>query len=78
VIKGRLNMEQINEINISEAVIHILDSNSDEPVLNEYRLELGEETYNFLLRHVERCIKDEELKYAMFCGEDNAVRKDGF
>lgn len=68
-------MEQINEINISEAVIHILDNNSEEPVLNEYRLELGEETYNFLLRHVERCIKDEELKYAMFCGEDNGVKK---
>ena len=68
-------MEQINEINISEAVIHVLDNNSDEPILNEYRLELGEETYNFLLRHVERCIKDEELKYGMFCGEDNAVKK---
>jgi len=28
-------MEYINEININEAIIHILDNNSDEPVLNE-------------------------------------------
>jgi len=29
-------MEYVNDINIIEAVIHILDSNSDEPILNEY------------------------------------------
>ena len=28
-------MEYINDINIQEAVIHILDSNSTEPILNE-------------------------------------------
>ena len=45
-------MEYIKEINIMEAVIHILDNNSDEPVLNEYSLELNEDTYNFLLKHL--------------------------
>ena len=34
-------MEYISDINIQEAVIHIVDSNTDEPVLNEYSLELN-------------------------------------
>lgn len=68
-------MEYIKEININEAVIHILDNNSDEPVLNEYKMELEEESYNFLLKHIERCIKDEELKYAVFNKERNIIKE---
>jgi hypothetical protein len=59
-------MEYIREITINEAVIHILDSNSDEPILNEFKLELSEDIYKFVLRHIERATKDEELKYAVF------------
>lgn len=58
-----------------EAVIHILDNNSDEPVLNEYSLELNEDTYNFLLKHLERCFKDEELKYAKFNSGRSIVKE---
>lgn len=68
-------MEYINEININEAVIHILDSSAEEPVLNQFRLSLDEETYRFILRHVERCLKDEELKYAVFNQERNIVKE---
>ena len=57
-------MEYINDININEAVIHILDSNGEEPVLNEYSLELDEDIYKFLYKHIEKCLKDDELKYA--------------
>lgn len=67
-------MEYIREINIAEAIIHILDNNADEPILNEYRLELSEEIYKFLLKHVERCLKDEELKYAVFNQERNIIK----
>jgi hypothetical protein len=59
-------LEYINEINITEAIIHILDNNSDEPVLNEYSLELNEDTYSFLFKHIEKALKDEELRYAVF------------
>ncbi|MCI6275365.1 MAG: nucleoid-associated protein [Clostridium sp.] len=68
-------MEYIKEINIMEAVIHLLDNNSDEPVLNEYSLELNEDTYNFLLKHLERCFKDEELKYAKFNSGRSIVKE---
>lgn len=59
-------MEYINDININEAVLHILDGNAGEPILNEYLLDLGEDTYKFLYKHIEKCLKDEELKYAKF------------
>lgn len=67
-------MEYIKEVNIREAVIHILDNNADEPILNEFALDLNEETYNFLLKHIQRCLKDEELKYAFFNKERNIVK----
>ena len=68
-------MEYINDININEAVIHILDSNGEEPVLNEYSLELDEDIYRYLFRHIEKCLKDEELKYARFNPERNIVKE---
>ena len=55
-------MEYVNDINIQEAVIHILDSNSPDPILNEFTLELTEDIYKFLYRHIEKCFKDEEIK----------------
>lgn len=67
-------MEYIKEVAINEAIIHILDNNSEEPVLNEFYLELNEDIYKFLLRHVDRCLKDEELKYAVFNTERNIVK----
>ena len=68
-------MEYIKEININEAIIHILDNNSEEPILNEYTLELDQDIYKFLLRHIERCLQDEELKYAIFNEERNIVKE---
>lgn len=68
-------MEYINDINIQEAVIHIVDSNGEEPILNEYKLDLNEDTYKFLYKHIEKCFKDEELKYAVFNPERNIVKE---
>lgn len=68
-------MEYVNDINIQEAVIHILDSNGDEPILNEYNLDLNEDIYKFLYRHIEKCLKDEELKTAVFNPERNIVKE---
>lgn len=68
-------MEYINDINIQEAVIHIIDSNGAEPILNEYTLDLNEDIYKFLYRHIEKCFKDEELKYAVFNPERNIVKE---
>lgn len=68
-------MQYINDIDIQESVIHILDNNGTEPVLNEYTLELNEDIYKFLHRHIEKCLKDEELKTAVFNSERNIVKE---
>ena len=68
-------MEYINDINIQEAVIHILDSNGEEPILNEYTLDLNEDIYKFLHKHIEKCFKDEELKTAIFNEGRNITRE---
>lgn len=68
-------MEYINDINVNEAVLHILDGNAGEPILNEYLLDLGEDTYRFLYKHIEKCLKDEELKYAKFNEERSIVKE---
>ncbi|OSA88245.1 UNVERIFIED_ORG: nucleoid-associated bacterial protein, partial [Clostridium botulinum] len=68
-------MEYINDININQAVIHILDRNAAEPVLNEFTLELTEEVYKFLYKHIEKCLKDDELKYAKFKQGTNLVKE---
>jgi len=67
-------LEYIKEININEAIIHVLDNNADEPILNEYALDLDEEKYKFLLKHIQRCLKDEELKYGVFKIDHNIVK----
>lgn len=68
-------MDYVNDININEAVLHILDNNASEPILNEYKLELSEDTYKFIFKHIEKCFKDEELKYAKFNSERNIVKE---
>ena len=50
-------MDYIQEINVMEAVIHVLDVNSDEPVLNEFGLDLNDEIYSYLLKHLQKCFK---------------------
>ena len=68
-------MDYVNDINVNEGVIHILDSNGYEPILNEYKLDLQEDTYKFIFKHIEKCLKDEELKYAKFNLERNIVKE---
>jgi hypothetical protein len=68
-------LEYIKEVNINEAIIHVLDNNADEPILNEYALDLDEEKYNYLLKHIQKCLKDEEIKYGIF-NEGVSIVKD--
>lgn len=68
-------MEYVNEVNLKEAIIHILDSNAEEPVYNEYPLKMADETYEYIFKHIQKCLKDEELKYAVFNSERNIIKE---
>lgn len=59
-------MKYINDITITEAVIHVLDKNSKEPLLNDFSLELDESTYEYLYKIFTKCLSDEKLVYAKF------------
>ena len=38
-------------------------------------MDLDEEKYNFLLKHIQKCLKDEDLKYGVFNPESNLVKE---
>jgi hypothetical protein len=59
-------MDYINDININEAVLHVLDSNAEEPVLSEFSIELAEDQYKILDKHIRKCLKSDELRFAKF------------
>lgn len=67
--------DRVNDINIQDAVIHVLDSNAGEPILNEYTLELTEDTYKFLYKHIDKIFKSDDLVPAIFNSERNAVKE---
>lgn len=56
----------IRDLNINEAVIHVLDTNSEEPVLNNLKLELNEDIYKFIYKHVDKCFRSREIEHAIF------------
>lgn len=68
-------MDKIRDISINEAIIHVLDTNSEEPILNSYMMELTEERYRFILSHLERVLKDDSLKYASFKSKESVVKE---
>lgn len=67
-------MNKIKEININEAVIHILDNNAQEVVLNEYYLELNENIYSYLYKHINKALKSDDLQHAVWNKEKNEVK----
>jgi hypothetical protein len=69
-------MDKIRDISINEAVLHVLDNSADEPILNNYQLELNDDSYRFILSHIERVLKDDNLKYAKFMQKEDNVIKD--
>ena len=68
-------MDKIRDISIQEAVLHVLDTNSEEPILNSYQLELNDDVYKFILSHLERVFKDDSLKYASFKAKESIVKE---
>lgn len=69
-------MDKIVDVIINEAVIHVLDNNADEPVLNEFKLELNESIYKFILSHIYKIFKDDNLKYAFFNSKEGNIIRD--
>jgi hypothetical protein len=67
-------MDKIRDISINEAVLHVLDNSVDEPILNNYKMDINEDSYRFILSHIERVLKDDNLKYAKFTQGDILIK----
>lgn len=63
-----------NSFTIDEAIIHILDKGGDEPVLNEYILDLNETVYSYIHKHIDKCFKNNNLKFGKFNSQMNTVK----
>lgn len=67
---------KIREFKIEEGIIHVLDMNCDDPILNEGYLNLSNEEINsFLTKHLEKILKDEELNLGRFHKEPEFISK---
>src|SRR4051794_34520169 len=60
-------------IKIHKAILHILDINHDYPIVSVEELELENEIYSFLEKHLLRLISDDGLKNAYFNKADNTT-----
>lgn len=67
-------MVYVNDVSINEAVIHILDNNSNSVVFNELELTLNDETYEYILKHIRKCLKTDSLKYAFFSSKNEKIK----
>lgn len=62
------------DIHIKTAVLHILDTSVNFPVLSDKEIEMNGEIAEFLEKHLSRILDDSNLKKAQFIGEINTVR----
>ena len=66
-------MRNIEEIIVNRALICVLDKDNDSFITSGEPLELSEEVYEYMEKHILRALKDEEAKPAKFSGERNIV-----
>lgn len=62
-------------IEIKKAVIHVLDKETDEPLLNEFELDINEDIQVFLEKHITKSISDDEARKGRFKEGLNLVRE---
>lgn len=64
----------IKEFTIEEAIIHVLDTGCDDPILNERCLNLNKDDINlFITKHLEKILKDDELFLGEFISEPSFI-----
>lgn len=60
---------------IKNAVIHVLDREAEEPLLNEFELEINDDIYNFIEKHLSKCINDDDSRKGKFKDGRNIIRE---
>jgi len=63
-----------HDIHIKNAILHILDTSINLPVISNKELDTGSEIPGFLEKHINKIFDDTNLKKAQFIGDINTVR----
>lgn len=64
----------VENIFIKKIVVHILDSNLQMPVLSEIESQLNDDIVEFVGKHIEKIINDDNMKAAEFVEGENTVK----
>ncbi len=62
-------------LEIRNAVIHVLDREAEEPLLNEFELDINDDLYNFLEKHMSKCLNDDDARKGRFKDGRNIIRE---
>ncbi|WP_038289023.1 nucleoid-associated protein [Acetivibrio straminisolvens] len=67
--------EYILQIDIKRAIIHVLDKESSEPMLNEFELDIDGDIRYFLEKHISKSLSDDESRKAVFKSGRNIIKE---
>lgn len=67
-------MRNIQSITIEKAIVHVLDKNSDSPIFTDVEQEIDEDIHDFLIKHILKCLQDDENRKGRFRGGRNVVK----
>jgi len=70
-----MDMRYLESINVTRAIVHILDRNADEPLLNQIEKEITEDLFEFLTKHIHKSLKAEDNKKAKFLSAGTVKRE---
>lgn len=59
-------MNYIQDINITKAVVHVIDNNCEEPKLTDSQLDLNEKTYKYIYKHIQKIFNSDKLYCSKF------------
>ncbi|WP_010248697.1 nucleoid-associated protein [Acetivibrio cellulolyticus] len=62
-------------IEIKKAIIHVLDKDSNEPILNEFELDVNEDLQLFFEKHISKSISDDNARKGNFKDGLNVVKE---
>lgn len=69
-------MRYCSDIAITKTVIHVIDSNADEPLLGDKLIELDEETYMYLHGHIHRGLNSDSNRRGEFLINTSCVYRE--
>ncbi len=61
-------------ITITNAIIHILSQETNEPILNDFELDINEEVHSYLEKHIANSLNSDNIKRAVFNEGMNVIK----